>query len=59
MKMFSDEAAKEETGTALKILDVAELVAMNLRNKRGSAGKPVKEDPGVVSKNSIQRPKGL
>ena len=59
MKMFSDEAAKEETGTALKILDVAELVAMNRRNKRGSAGKPVKEDPGVVSKNSIQRPKGL
>jgi Fe-S oxidoreductase len=39
MRMFSDEAANEEPETALKVLDIAELVAMELRKKREPVGK--------------------
>ena len=38
MRMFSDEAANEEPETALKVLDIAELVAMELRKKREPVG---------------------
>jgi len=38
MRMFSDEGAKEETDPTPEVLDVAELVAMDLRRKRESPG---------------------
>jgi len=34
--MFSDEGAKEETDATPEVLDIAELVAMDLRRKRES-----------------------
>jgi len=36
MRMFSDEGAKEETDPTPEVLDIAELVAMDLRRKRES-----------------------
>ena len=38
MRMFSDEAAKEETDSTPEVLDIAELVAMELRGNRESPG---------------------
>jgi Fe-S oxidoreductase len=59
MRMFSDEAAKEEAETALKILDLAELVAMDLRKKREPLGDQTNKGSGAISSNSMQRPKGV
>ncbi len=38
MRMFSDEAAMEETDSTPEVLDIAELVAMELRGNRESPG---------------------